>query len=206
MYLAFTMKYRWSINYQFRDAEYSINPGAVAMREFNATNDIANFLFQWWNFNEKSTNTEQTYQYATAKIDDYVSTWTAAIKDPNPPHRTKACHTKRSRCDVSTVVGGLDFNQYSDVIMRMMASLITSVSIAYSTDCSGTDQRKHQSSASLAFVMRIHRSPVNSPHKGPVTRKCFHLMTSSWYDIYLSLYTTLNHLNIRWGAQACFIL
>ena len=22
--------------------------------------------------------------------------------------------------------------------------------------------------------------PVNSPHKGPVTRKCFHLMTSSW--------------------------
>ena len=23
--------------------------------------------------------------------------------------------------------------------------------------------------------------PVNSPHKGPVTRKCFHLMTSSWW-------------------------
>ena len=40
--------------------------------------------------------------------------------------------------------------------------------------------RKHQSSASLAFVRRIHRWPVNSPHKWPVTRKCFHLMTSSW--------------------------
>ena len=26
----------------------------------------------------------------------------------------------------------------------------------------------------------IHRWPVNSPHTGPVTRKCFHLMTSSW--------------------------
>ena len=24
--------------------------------------------------------------------------------------------------------------------------------------------------------------PVNSPHKGPVTRKCFHLMTSSCHD------------------------
>ena len=36
---------------------------------------------------------------------------------------------------------------------------------------SGTDQRKHQSSASLAFVRVIHLSPVNSPHKGPVTRK-----------------------------------
>ena len=37
----------------------------------------------------------------------------------------------------------------------------------------GGDQRKHQSSASLAFVRGIHRWPVNSPHKGPVTRKMF---------------------------------
>ena len=35
------------------------------------------------------------------------------------------------------------------------------------------DQRKHQSSWSLAFVWGIHRWPVNSPHKGPVTRKVF---------------------------------
>ena len=40
-------------------------------------------------------------------------------------------------------------------------------------NCSGADQRKHQSSALLAFVMGIHRWPVNSPHKGPVTRKMF---------------------------------
>ena len=37
----------------------------------------------------------------------------------------------------------------------------------------GADQRKHQSSASLAFVRGIHRWPVNSQHKGPVTRKMF---------------------------------
>ena len=43
---------------------------------------------------------------------------------------------------------------------------------------SGAYQRKHQSSASLAFMRGIHRWPVNSSHKGPVTRK-FHLMTSS---------------------------
>ena len=52
----------------------------------------------------------------------------------------------------------------------------------YWTVYSGADQRKHQSSASLAFVRGIHRWPVNSPHKGLVTRKCFHLMTSSWLD------------------------
>ena len=37
----------------------------------------------------------------------------------------------------------------------------------------GGDQRKHQSSASLAFVRVIHRLPVNSPYKGPGTRKMF---------------------------------
>ena len=35
------------------------------------------------------------------------------------------------------------------------------------------DQRKRQSSASLTFVRGIHRGPVNSPRKGPVTRKMF---------------------------------
>ena len=61
---------------------------------------------------------------------------------------------------------------YSDVIMGAIASQITSLPIVYSTVCSG-DQRKHQSSASLAFVREIHRWPVNSPHKWTVTRKMF---------------------------------
>ena len=70
---------------------------------------------------------------------------------------------------------------YDDIIMGAMASQITSLTIVYSTAHSGADQRKHQSSASLAFVRGIPRWPVNSPHKWPVTRKkCFHLMTSSW--------------------------
>ena len=48
---------------------------------------------------------------------------------------------------------------YSDVMMSAKTSQITSVTIVYSTVCSGTDQRKHQSSASLAFV-REGNSPV----------------------------------------------
>ena len=59
----------------------------------------------------------------------------------------------------------------NDVMMSVMASQITSVSIVCSTVCSRVDQTKRQSSASLAFVRGIHRWPVNSPHKGPVTRK-----------------------------------
>ena len=64
-------------------------------------------------------------------------------------------------------------NQYNDVIMSAMASQMTSLTIVYSTFNSGADQRKHQSSASLAFVREIHRKPVNSPHKKSVTRKMF---------------------------------
>ena len=62
---------------------------------------------------------------------------------------------------------------YNDVIMCAMASQITSHTIVYSTVSSDSDQIKHQSSASLAIVLGIHRWPVNSPHKLPVRRKIF---------------------------------
>ena len=62
---------------------------------------------------------------------------------------------------------------HSDVTMGAIASQITSPTIAYSTVFSDADQRKHQSSALLAFVRGIHRWTVNSPHKWPVTRKFF---------------------------------
>ena len=64
-------------------------------------------------------------------------------------------------------------NHYNDVIMTTMASQITSLTIVYSIVYSGADQRKHQSSASLAFFAGNSPGPVNSPHKGPVTRKIF---------------------------------
>ena len=62
---------------------------------------------------------------------------------------------------------------YGDVIMGAIASQITSLTIVNSTVYSDADQRKHQSSASLAFVWGIHRGSVNSSQKWPVTRKMF---------------------------------
>ena len=61
----------------------------------------------------------------------------------------------------------------SDVMMSTMSSQITSLTLVYSTVYSGADQRKQQSSAPLAFVQGIHRSPVNFPHKRPVMRIYF---------------------------------
>ena len=60
---------------------------------------------------------------------------------------------------------------YRDIIMGAMASQITSLTIVYSTVYSGANQRKHQCFASLGFLRGTQRSPVNSPHKWPVTRK-----------------------------------
>ena len=57
--------------------------------------------------------------------------------------------------------------------MRAMAYQITSLMILYSTIYSDEDQRKLQSSASLAFVLEIHQWQMNSPHKWPVMQKMF---------------------------------
>ena len=61
----------------------------------------------------------------------------------------------------------------NDVVMSTMGSQITGFTIDYLIVCSGTNQRQHQSSASQAFVRGIYRWQVDSPHKGPVTRKMF---------------------------------
>ena len=79
-------------------------------------------------------------------------------------------------------------NHYNDVTMSLMASQITSLTIVYSTVYSGADQRKHQSSASLAFVCAGNSpEPVNSSHKWPVTRKMFPfddvIMSSGYWSL-----------------------
>ena len=83
------------------------------------------------------------------------------------------------------------FVHYDDVIMTMLASQITSLTVVYSIVYSGVNQRRHQSSASLAFVWEIHRGPVNFPHKWPVTRKMFP------FDDVIMYLCPYYHINIR---------
>ena len=68
---------------------------------------------------------------------------------------------------------------YSDAIMGAMAFQITSLTIVYSTVYSDADQRKHQSSASLAFVREFTGDRWIPHTNGQLRGKCFHLMTSS---------------------------
>ena len=94
------------------------------------------------------------------------------------------------------------FAHYNDVITSAMASQITGVSLVCPTVCSGTDQIKHQSSTSLAFVMGIHLWPTDSHHKRPVTRKMFP------FDDVITAETALNYKLIsnytfKYGKYLC---
>ena len=90
------------------------------------------------------------------------------------------CLCTKTRClcwDCLTISNAIRLDPFpghhSNVVMGTTASQITSLTIVYSIVYKGADQRKHQSSPSLAFVWGIHRWPVNSPHKWPVTQKMF---------------------------------
>ena len=74
--------------------------------------------------------------------------------------------------------------------MNAMTSQITGVSIVCLTVGSGADQRKHQNSASLAFMRGIHRWPVDSPHERPVTWKMFPFDEDSmWLENEAAIYS-----------------
>ena len=118
------------------------------------------FLYSSWYF-DLIIHASNTYG---CKLDKY---WSTGITGNHPDGLAKDCSNSSAL--------GMELSQshYNDVIMGTMASQITSLTIVYSIVYSDADQRKHQSSASLAFVRGIHRGPVNSPHKWPVTRKMF---------------------------------
>ena len=104
---------------------------------------------------------------------------------------------------------------YIDVTMSEMASQIISLPIVYSTAYIGADERKHQSSAPLAFVRGIHRwiPRTNGQERG----KCFHLMTSSCRHraahgtytracpCWVSATTAPIHINLKYLKWHCLI-
>ena len=112
-----------------------------------------------------------------------------------------------SKCHVISwdLVGHFDWNlvvQKDDLTHVSTTTKEThGLTIVYSTIHSVADQRKHQSSLSLAFMRGIHRWPVNSPYKWPVMQKMFSfddvIMVSTVFtdnDIVASVAESLTHL------------
>ena len=112
----------------------------------------------------------------------------------------------QSKCRLRSHWVRISSSHYDDVIMGAIASQITSLTIVYSTVYSDAFQRKHQSSTSLAFVRGIHRGPVNSPHKWPVTRKMSPfddviMIIISWEDNLTNDYMSGSSNIIVYGMQ-----
>ena len=78
----------------------------------------------------------------------------------------KKSETKVPQVTWSRRRGQVTFQHYIDVIMTTVASQITSITVVYSIVYSDADERKHQSSASLAFVWGIHRDQWTPRTKG----------------------------------------
>ena len=78
------------------------------------------------------------------------------ITDSGPYHRHYRyrdwSYKRDSTACIYHVDSPLEYNHYNDVIMGEIASQITSLTIVFSSAYSEADQRKHQSSALLAFV------------------------------------------------------
>ena len=65
--------------------------------------------------------------------------------------------------------------------------------------------KKYQSPVSLAFVRGIHRSPVDSPHKGPVTRKMGpfdDVIMLSLHDAHATVMNEINFFQVQFVNQA----
>ena len=104
-------------------------------------------------------------------------------------------------CGKSSALASHRFVHYYDVMMSAIAPQITRLTIVYSTVYWGADQGKRQSSASLAFVRGVRRWPVNSPHKGPVTRQMFpfdDVIMTSWAPTVHSNAILFHYWNCAW--------
>ena len=129
-----------------------------------------------------SCNAELTWRrcgvwlYIMYKHESFIWVWELGIINLSELFETyicildRGCHTSIAR---RKAMVHPECVHYGDVITGAIASQMTSLTIVYSTVYSDADQRKRQSSASLAFVWGIHWGPVNSPQKWPVTRKMF---------------------------------
>ena len=130
------------------------------------------YLLCVWNFDHEQSKKIlfQEMYFKVSRINIDVLFGSQCI-DPIPGYRVTICqwnvaHFYFQFYPIFMSVSKFLQNQVhdNDVIMSTMASQITSLTIVYSTVYSGTDQRKHQSSASPAFVRGIQRWPVNFPH------------------------------------------
>ena len=168
----------------------------VFSHQYKGDSDQIFFFFRGFFFKEmwQQVNIDEcVFSHQTRKFAHHTKNWKKRELKKIPKDDNLSLHiqdigvTAIKLCKIKHVAPN-KVHHYNDVIMGAMASQITSITIVYSTVYTDTDQRKHQSPASLAIVRGIHRGPVNSPHKWPVTRKMFPFDDVIMYWTYINIY------------------
>ena len=162
----------WCLNFYFRGEIWWASRQLLIHRQHDDVIKCKQFP-RYWTFvrgiNRSPVNSLHKGQWRGALMFSLICAWINGWVNNG-----KAGDLRRHRAHYDVMVMNVTFliPHYSDVIMSAMASQITGVTIVYST-VRFQIKRKHRSSVSLAFVRGIHRWPVNSPYKGPATRKMF---------------------------------
>ena len=94
-----------------------------------------------------------------------------------------------------THIASRKFFHYADVIMSAMASQITGLTIVYSIFIQAQIKENIKAPRHWPFVWGIHRRPVNSPHKRPVTRKMLPFDDVIMSKFFVSLRQLLENVN-----------
>ena len=146
------------------------------------------------------------FEYVYGNITAYKYTFGLCMQTIYTSKKGLALFTWKSRSSLKSRATLLP--HYNNVIMGAIASQTTSLTIVYSTVYSDADQRKHQNSASLAFVWWIHRGPVNSPCKWPVTRKMSPfddvILQMPYWVCLTELPPAKIHINTSWSVYFIF--
>ena len=148
----------------------------------------------------KSVNTQKTYIWGMISLFQWDSTMLTLtyfkpckMKIRDGIQRYDICYGFQLHAEATPT-------HYNDVIMTTMASQITSLTVVYSTVYSDADQRKHQSSASLAFVWGIHRDRWI-----PRTKASYATNVSIWWRhhvIHIIMPANLCHqLTVAWWGH-----
>ena len=140
---------------------------------------LASRSFPTTNMNTGMFNRQELYRapmYSAAELRDFVTEFLELLYGFNPMNVMDKYETSEftseNPCGMMTSSHANASFHYNDVIMSALVSQITSPTILYSTVYARRRSKKTPKLRVTGLcVCVIHRRPVNSPLKGPITRK-----------------------------------
>ena len=115
------------------------------------------YLNQCWNIFNSNLRNKPHWNFKQNHYIFIQDIWKYRLRNGSNFASASMCQRRYGVSLVGSISDLCSICHYSDIIMGTIASQITSLTIVYSTVYFDADQRKHQSSPSLAFVWGIQQ-------------------------------------------------